>query len=44
LIIITIFLLGLGGCGYKAAPFYKKNAPKGDKDVRFILKDTNVSK
>jgi len=39
-----MFLLGLNGCGYKDAPFYKKNAPKGDKNVKFIIKDTNTSR
>jgi hypothetical protein len=39
-----VFLLGLNGCGYKSAPFYKKDAPKGDKNVEFIIKDNNVSR
>jgi len=34
----------LGGCGYKADPFYKKTAPKGDENVKFIIKDTNTSR
>lgn len=44
LLIIAIFLLVLGGCGYKAAPYYKKDAPKGDKNVEFIIKDKNTSR
>jgi len=36
-VIIAIFLLGLGGCGYKAAPYYEEDAPAGDENVEFIL-------
>ena len=48
-LIIASFLLSLSGCGYKAPPYYEKEAPKGDKNVKFILKkkefnnDTNES-
>jgi len=34
----------LSGCGYKAAPFYKKETPKSDENVKFILKDNNTSR
>jgi hypothetical protein len=30
----------LGGCGYKAPPSYKQDAPAADKNVKFIIKDT----
>lgn len=36
--IIASFFLGLGGCGYKAAPYYQEKVPKSDKNVKFILK------
>jgi hypothetical protein len=39
-----MFLLGLNGCGYKAAPFYKKDVPKSDENVKFIIKDNNTSR
>jgi len=40
-----MFLLVLDGCGYKAAPFYKKDTPpKGDNNVEFIIKDKNTSR
>jgi len=38
-----MFLLVLSGCGYKAAPFYKQDAPKGDENVKFIIKDNNTT-
>jgi len=28
----------MGGCGYKAPPYYKQEAPKEDKNVKFIIK------
>lgn len=37
--IIAMFLLGLGGCGYKADPFYTQDAPEGDENVEFIIKE-----
>jgi predicted small lipoprotein YifL len=43
--IIASFLLSLSACGYKAPPYYEKEAPKGDKNVEFHYKnrtfDTN---
>jgi predicted small lipoprotein YifL len=36
-VIIAIFLLSLGACGYKAAPYYQKEAPQSDENVEFIL-------
>ncbi len=36
-LIIASFLFSLSGCGYKAAPYYEKSAPKEDKNVKFIL-------
>lgn len=43
-IIITMFLLSLSGCGYKADPYYEE-APQSDKNVKFIIKkgDSNES-
>ncbi|MBE0514297.1 hypothetical protein [Sulfurimonas sp.] len=37
-IIITMFLLGLSGCGYKDAPYYLEDAPQSDENVKFIIK------
>jgi hypothetical protein len=34
-----MFALSLNGCGYKKAPYYKEEAPKGDKNVEFIIKE-----
>ena len=46
-LIITSFFFVFHGCGYKAPPYYEEEAPKGDKDVTFIIKkkefDTNES-
>ena len=42
-----MFLLGLSGCGYKKAPYYLEEAPSGDENVEFIIKqpsDNNESK
>lgn len=36
--IIAMFLLSLNGCGYKADPYYLESAPKGDDNVKFIIK------
>jgi predicted small lipoprotein YifL len=36
-LIIASFLLSLSGCGYKAAPYYQKDAPEGDENVKFTL-------
>jgi len=38
LLIIASFLLSVSACGYKAPPYYEKDAPKGDKNVKFIIK------
>ena len=40
-----MFSLGIGGCGYKAAPFYTKKVEQEDKNVVFIqnLKKESVS-
>lgn len=44
-IIITMFLLGLSGCGYKDDPYYQEETPQSDKNVKFIIKksDNNES-
>ncbi|MDD5158080.1 hypothetical protein [Sulfurimonas sp.] len=42
LIIITIFLLSLSGCGYKANPYYQEKAPQGDKNIEFIIQNQNM--
>ena len=39
LLIIAIFMLSVNGCGYKKAPYYKEEAPKGDENVKFIIKE-----
>jgi len=41
-LIIASFLLSLGGCGYKANPYYQKSAPEGDENVEFILKKEQI--
>ena len=33
-----MFLLGLSGCGYKKSPYYLEEAPSGDENVEFIIK------
>lgn len=38
LAIIAVFLLSLNGCGYKKAPYYLEEAPKGDENIAFSLK------
>lgn len=38
MLIIAVFLLGLSGCGYKADPFYQEDAPAGDENVEFKIK------
>jgi len=35
-----MFVLSLSGCGYKAPPYYEQDAPKADKNVKFIIKPT----
>ena len=42
--IIAIFLLSISGCGYKASPYYENEAPEGDENVEFIIKDKEISK
>ena len=42
MLIIASFLLSLGGCGYKANPYYQKVAPKGDDNVKFILEKKKI--
>jgi len=44
MLIITSFLLGLSGCGYKSDPYYLEDAPKGDKNVKFIIKKPSQEK
>jgi len=43
MLIIASFLLSVSACGYKAPPYYEKEAPKGDKNVKFILKKKEFS-
>jgi len=38
MLIIAGFLLSISGCGYKAPPYYEKEAPKGDENIKFIIK------
>lgn len=38
IVIIASFLLSVSACGYKAPPYYEQDAPKGDKNVKFIIK------
>ena len=33
-----MFLFSLGGCGYKAPPYYLDESPAGDENVEFIIK------
>ena len=44
LLIIALFLLGLSGCGYKAAPFYSQEESIGDENVKFIVTPKNEKK
>jgi len=41
MLIIAMFLFGLSGCGYKAPPYYLEEAPAGDENVKFIIKEQN---
>jgi len=43
MLIIASFLLSLNACGYKAAPYYEEDVPKGDENVEFILKKKSFS-
>lgn len=38
-LIISSFTLSLNGCGYKKAPYYLEEAPQGDENVEFIIKE-----
>jgi predicted small lipoprotein YifL len=37
--IIASLMFSMSGCGYKAPPYIKQEAPKGDKNVKFIIKE-----
>lgn len=37
--IIASFLLSLNACGFKADPYYEKEAPASDKNVKFTITD-----
>jgi len=39
ILIISSFSLSLNGCGYKKAPYYLEDAPQGDDNVEFIIKE-----
>jgi hypothetical protein len=34
-----MFVLSVNGCGYKKAPYYLEEAPSGDENVEFIIKE-----
>jgi len=36
--IIASFLLSMGGCGHKAAPYYEQATPVEDENVKFVIK------
>jgi len=38
MVIIAVFLLGFGGCGYKANPYYLQDSPQGDENIEFKTK------
>ena len=42
MLIITVFLLSLSGCGYKAPPYYLEDAPQSDENVEFKVKKIDV--
>lgn len=42
LLIIAIFLLGLGGCGYKADPFYNEQKIENESQVIFTQREVNT--
>jgi len=44
MLIITSFALSFSACGYKADPYYLKEAPKGDKNVEFHIKKQSDEK
>lgn len=37
MLIIASFLLSLSACGYKVSPYYEKDAPIEDENVKFII-------
>ena len=39
LLIIAVFMLSFNGCGYKASPYLEQEAPQGDENVEFIIKE-----
>jgi len=39
ILIISSFTLSLNGCGYKKNPYYLEEAPQGDDNVEFIIKE-----
>ena len=43
MLIITVFLLSLSGCGYKAPPYYLEDAPTGDENVEFKIKNLDLN-
>ncbi|MDF1878763.1 hypothetical protein JHD46_03820 [Sulfurimonas sp. SAG-AH-194-C20] len=36
-------MFSLSGCGYKASPYYEKEAPVGDKNVEFIIENKSIT-
>ncbi|HIP55044.1 MAG TPA: hypothetical protein EYH11_06190 [Sulfurimonas autotrophica] len=42
-LIIASFLLSVGGCGYKAPPYYEQSTPKEGKNVKFIMQKRNFT-
>ena len=42
MLIITMFLLGMSACGYKADPFYTQEVSVEDKNVIFIEKEPST--
>lgn len=43
LFIIASFILSVSGCGYKAPPYHEQKAPKGDENVKFIVKQPTTN-
>jgi predicted small lipoprotein YifL len=37
-------LFSLSGCGYKAPPYYEEEAPQGDENIEFIIKNKEIIK
>jgi len=44
LAIIASLVLGMSGCGYKAAPFYSEEAPASDENVEFFIEKKSITK